>query len=78
MEHPNIMDGLKLACRDPALHGIVGFWEAKEMKEDFISAVTRGRQTRFAVAAILFKPKYNRRPIRFVLSCQNAVEYPPT
>jgi KUP system potassium uptake protein len=22
MEHPNIMDGLELACRDPALHGI--------------------------------------------------------
>ena len=22
MEHPNIMDGLKLACRDPSLHGI--------------------------------------------------------
>jgi KUP system potassium uptake protein len=22
MEHPNVMDGLKLACRDPALHGI--------------------------------------------------------
>jgi KUP system potassium uptake protein len=22
MEHPNIMEGLKLACRDPALHGI--------------------------------------------------------
>ena len=22
MEHPDIMEGLKLACRDPALHGI--------------------------------------------------------
>jgi hypothetical protein len=53
-----------------------GFWEAKD-EEDFISAVTRGRQTRFAVAAILFKLKYNRRLNGFVLSCQNAVEYLP-
>jgi KUP system potassium uptake protein len=22
MEHPNVMEGLKLACRDPSLHGI--------------------------------------------------------
>jgi len=22
MEHPNVMEGLKLACRDPNLHGI--------------------------------------------------------
>ena len=42
----------------------------------FAKSAIRGRPNAFALAATLFKPKYNRGSLLFALTCQHTVDYP--